>query len=488
MSAEQIHRKGAMGHYSPMALETLKSFQRQRLSPKERMALGKSIRQQTPRTNLGHYVVQARRLNAVSIINRQAESRIPELIPIRHARMAANPFAFYRGSAAIMAGDLAPLPSPEIQVQLCGDMHVSNFGFFSTAERRLVFGINDFDETLPGNFDWDLKRLAASAMVAAESLGQDLVYGENLVRRMCSKYREYMQKYAKTPYVELARTYIDEHTILERAHMRGVSDAARSYVKKQISKARVNTNQGVLGKLTEQHGSGTRLTDTPPFLMHLEKTMYGNPLVDVLDEGLRSYARSLISDRRAILEKYRLVDYARKVVGVGSVGLGCWILYMEGLDQSDPLFLQNKRAQRSVLAPHFPDSQFKTQGQRVVYGQRLIQGAPDLFLGYGVTHGADFYIRQLRDMKGGISIGTGKGEIGVAEFPDYASLFGWALANAHARSGDPAIIAGYCGKGEQLDDAMVAFAKAYAEQNNADYDTFITAIKSGTLKCAQSGY
>jgi uncharacterized protein (DUF2252 family) len=222
--------------------------------------------------------------------------------------------------------------------------------------------------------------------------------------------------------------------------------------------------------------------------MHLEKTMYGNPLVDVLDEGLRSYARSLISDRRAILEKYRLVDYARKVVGVGSVGLGCWILYMEGLDQSDPLFLQNKRAQRSVLAPHFPDSQFKTQGQRVVYGQRLIQGAPDLFLGYGVTHGADFYIRQLRDMKGGISIGTGKGEIGVAEFPDYASLFGWALANAHARSGDPAIIAGYCGKGEQLDDAMVAFAKAYAEQNNADYDTFITAIKSGTLKCAQSGY
>ncbi len=471
-----------------MAHETLKSFQRQRLSPKERMALGKHIRQKTSRTSLGDYVVQAKRLNAVSIINRQAESRIPELIPIRHARMATNPFAFYRGSAAIMAGDLAPLPSPDIQVQLCGDMHVSNFGFFSTAERRLVFGINDFDETLPGNFDWDLKRLAASALIAAESLGQDQTYGENLIRRMCSKYRQYMQIYAETPYVELARTYIDELTILESAHMRGVSDAARSYVKKQISKARVNTNQGVLGKLTERHSKGTRLIDTPPFLMHLDKTMYGTPLVDVLDEGLKSYAHSLPSDRRDILEKYRMVDYARKVVGVGSVGLGCWILYMEGLDYSDPVFLQNKVAQRSVLAPYFPDNQFKSQGQRVVYGQRLIQGAPDLFLGFGVSRDSDFYVRQLRDMKGGISIGTGKGEIGVKEFPDYASLFGWALANAHARSGDPAVLAGYCGKGEQLDDAMVLFAKAYAEQNNADYDTFITAIKSGTLKCAESGY
>ncbi|MFM8798754.1 MAG: DUF2252 family protein, partial [Fluviibacter sp.] len=188
------------------------------------------------------------------------------------------------------------------------------------------------------------------------------------------------------------------------------------------------------------------------------------------------------------LTRYRLIDYARKVVGVGSIGVGCWVLYLEGIGESDPLFLQWKVSQRSVLAPHFPDKQFKTQGERVVYGQRLIQGAPDLFLGYGVTRANDFYIRQLRDMKGGITIGNGKGEIGVEEFPDYARLFGWALANAHARSGDPAVLAGYCGTGEQLDDALVRFANAYTEQNQADYDTFITAIKAGTLRCAKDNF
>lgn len=470
-----------------MPHETLKSFKRQRLSPEARIAIGKSIRQTTPRTSLGNYKVQARRLDAVSIINRQAESRIPELIPIRHARMAASPFAFYRGSAAIMAQDLAPLPSPAIQVQLCGDMHVSNFGFFSTAERRLVFGINDFDETLPGNFDWDLKRLAASAMIAAEYLGQDQVYGEGLVRRMSQKYRQYMRDYAHTHYIELARTYIDEEAIESHSRDVGISNAARLYLQKQISKARLNTNQGVFGKITGRQGNQIRLIDNPPFVMHPYETMYGTPLVDVLDEGLGSYANSLPSDRQVLLERYRLVDVARKVVGVGSVGLGCWILYMEGVDPGDSLFLQTKRTEPSVLAPYFSDKQFGSQGERVVYGQRLIQGAPDLFLGYGKSD-SDFYVRQLRDMKGGISIGTGKGDIGVAEFPDYASLFGWALANAHARSGDPAVLAGYCGKGEQLDDALVCFAKAYSAQNTADYETFMTAIRTGTLKCADSGY
>ena len=471
-----------------MAHETLKSFIRAPLSVKDRMVMGKAYRQKTPRSTLGDYPIKHRRLDAVNIIARQAESRFPDLIPIRHARMAVDPFAFFRGGAAIMAQDLAPLSSPAIHVQLCGDMHVSNFGFFSTTERRLVFGINDFDETLPGHFDWDLKRLAASAMIAAHALGQDNVYGEMIIRRMSRKYREHMAEYAEMPYLDLARSYIDEQHFLLRAKVTGIKAASQHYVRTQIAKARSNTNQGVLGKLTECVGQHRTFIDNPPFVMHLDKTMYGTPIIDMLDEGLKTYARSLASDRRHVLDRYRIIDYARKVVGVGSVGLGCWILYMEGLDDSDPLFLQNKRAQRSVLAPYFPDHQFRSQGERVVYGQRLIQGAPDLFLGYGTTRDSDFYLRQLRDMKGGISIGTGKGDIGINEFPDYASLFGWALANAHARSGDPALLAGYCGQSERLDDALVRFAKSYAEQNLADYDVFMQAIRAGTLRCAESGY
>jgi uncharacterized protein (DUF2252 family) len=452
------------------------------------MAHGKALRTHTPRRSLANYEVRHRRLTPVNIIARQAETRFPDLIPIRHARMATDPFAFFRGGAAIIAEDLAPLPSPPIKVQLCGDMHVSNFGFFSTTERKLVFGINDFDETLPGHFDWDLKRLAASAMIAAHALGQDNTFGAQLIHNMCHKYRVNMQRYAETPFIELARSYIDEVALLERAEETGVSGAARRYVENRMEKARHNNNQGVLEKLTKVHGSHRCFIDNPPFLMHLKATMYGTPIQDVLNEGLRTYARSLPSDRRQLLERYRLIDYARKVVGVGSVGLGCWVLYMEGIDGSDPLFLQNKRALPSVLAPYFSDKQFSSQGERVVHGQRLIQGAPDLFLGYGTTDDSDFYLRQLRDMKGGVTIGHNKGDIGVAEIPNYASLIGWALANAHARSGDPAVLAGYCGQSERLDDALVKFAKAYAEQNLADYDVFMRAIRAGTLPCAQSGY
>lgn len=475
-----------MRHYSFMIRKTLNSFLSNRPSVQERLALGKAIRQKTSRSSLGEFQVQSNRLNAVSILNRQAETRNVELVPIRHARMAQNPFAFFRGGAAIMAQDLGPLPSASIPVQLCGDMHVSNFGFFSTTERRLVFGINDFDETLPGNFDWDLKRLAASAMVAAESLGQDSTYGEQVIRVMSRAYRDHMRQYAHTPFVELVRSFIDTDSL--KAVENTASVAARAFIRKKIAKAKLNTNIGVIGKLTTVINNQRCFIDNPPLLTHHVKSYKGAVVVDVLDDALKTYERSLPSDRRHLLSRYRLVDYARKVVGVGSVGVGCWVMYLEGLDESDPLFLQWKVAQRSVLAPYFPDSQFRTQGERVVYGQRLIQGAPDLFLGYGKTRVNDFYIRQLRDMKGGIAIGTGKGDIGVETFPDYAKLFGWALANAHARSGDPAVLAGYCGDGEQLDDALVRFARAYNTQNQSDYDTFLRAIRSGTLRCATQDF
>lgn len=383
-----------------------------------------------------------------------------------------------------MAHDLGPLPSPNITVQLCGDMHVSNFGFFSTTERHLAFGINDFDETHPGNFDWDLKRLAASVMISSHELGQDRVYGESVIREMSKTYRKYLQQYAQVPYIDLARSYIDHNLLLAR-HSK-FAPKTLAFLKKQLESARKNTNQGVIGKLTQDTPLGRRIIEAPPLIMHREKTYYGYDVNDVMDESLRSYAHSLLSDQRLLLERYRLIDAARKVVGVGSVGTACWILYMEGIGSKDPLFLQFKQVQTSVLAPYFPQVRYRSQGERVAQGQRLIQGAPDIFLGYGKNRQAHFYMRQLRDMKGGISIG--KGGVGVDEYHDYARLFGWALANAHARSGDPAILAGYCGQGEQLDDALVQFSIAYAHQNAADYETFLKAIKAGKLSCATENY
>lgn len=467
-----------------MALNTLQSFLTPRPTVKDRLAEGKALRQTSPRSSLGKFKVSTKRPDAVRILNTQAESRIPDLVPIRHARMAANPFAFYRGGAALMAHDLSVLPSTPITVQLCGDMHVSNFGFFSTTERQLVFGINDFDETLPGNFDWDLKRLAASTMIAAQFLGQDKVYGENLIRCMTRSYRKRLLEYAHIPYIELARTYIDQTSLTETAKQ--IDVISQSFVARQIQKARKNTNQGALEKLTQLTPNGRKIIDVPPLITHHDMTVKGHSVIDVLDEGLKSYVRSLQSDRRHILTRYRIADWARKVVGVGSVGTSCWVLYMEGLDNTDPLFLQFKEAQPSVLVPYFASSRFKTQGERVAHGQRLIQGAPDLFLGWGVTRERQYYLRQLRDMKGGIAIG--EGGIGVNEFPDYARLFGWALANAHARSGDPALLAGYCGKTEQLEDALVQFSVAYSQQNEADYDQFCKAIRQGKLVCATESF
>jgi uncharacterized protein (DUF2252 family) len=450
-------------------------------SPQARRDLGKSMRKQVSRTARGQYSVESNRQSPVDILLTQAETRIPEYIPIRHARMAVDPFAFFRGGAAIMANDLARTQSPPIRVQLCGDMHVSNFGFFSTTEHQLVFGINDFDETLPGNFDWDLKRLAASAMIAAKQLGQDHVFGEGIVRNISATYRQYINRYASVPYVDLKRLYIDEQVLTSAATKYG-NPASRKYLKDLLEKARKNNNSGVIGKLTEQTAAGVRLINNPPFIEHLELSVHGGKISELNDQGMNSYIQSLSPDRKELLLRYKWIDWARKIVGVGSVGTSCWVLYFEGLDKNDPLFLQTKQAQKSVLADHFPDTRFASEGERVVYGQSLLQGAPDLFLGFGRTTEIDFYIRQLRDMKGGISVG-GSG-INAKVFPDFAKLFGWALANAHARSGDAATLAGYCGNSEALDDALVNFATMYVKQNEYDYDVFLQAIKSGKLSCA----
>jgi uncharacterized protein (DUF2252 family) len=468
-----------------MASELYKSFLQKNPSPRDRLRAGKSIRKQVSRSALGEFELENKRQSPVELLLDQAKTRIQEYIPIRHARMAVDPFAFFRGSAAIMANDLAKTPSPSIEVQLCGDMHMSNFGFFSTTERQLVFGINDFDETLPGNFDWDLKRLAASAMIASLAMGQDQAYGETIVRNLSRTYRINLHRYARTPYLDLKRSYIDEIALVSAAK-KYANQASQDYLKRLLEKARKNNNQGLIGKITEKTVEGVQLIDQPPFIEHIEISRKGEKISELEDEGINSYIQSLPSDRKDLLLRYKWLDSARKIVGVGSVGTSCWILYFEGLDANDPLFLQAKQAQQSVLAPYFPSTRFASEGERVVHGQSLIQGAPDLFLGFGVTREFDFYMRQLRDMKGGISVG--EDGINIEVLPDFAKLFGWALANAHARSGDPAMLAGYCGNSEALDDALVQFATAYSKQNERDYDTFLKAIKSGKLSCATKGY
>lgn len=454
-------------------------------SPKEQFSLGKDIRKQINRLSIGQYTPENKRSTPVEILKSQAKTRIPEYIPIRYARMAESPFAFMRGGAAIMAHDIASTQSPTIKVQLCGDMHVSNFGFFSTTEHQLVFGINDFDETLPGNFDWDLKRLCASAMIASQALGKDLIYGEMIVRHIVQQYKFNMHRFAYRPFVDMKRSYIDEN-VLTAAAQKHAQPASQKYLKQLLDKARVNNSHGLLGKLTESTPEGIRLIDNPPYIEHITTSIHGQGLTELFDEGIKSYTESLPFDRKELLMRYKWIDSARKIVGIGSVGTSCWVLYFEGRDINDPLFLQVKQAQKSVLAPYFASTKFRSEGERVVYGQCLIQGAPDLFLGYGKTKEIDFYMRQLRDMKGGISIG--EDGINVKIFPDFAKLFGWALANAHARSGDAAVLSGYCGKNDELDDALVRFSKNYAKQNETDYETFLAAIKSGELPCATSNF
>ncbi len=468
-----------------MTSKLYESFLKKNPSPQERVNLGKSIRKKVDRSSIGTFTVESKRQTPIEILLSQAKTRIPHYIPIRHARMAADPFAFFRGGAATMAHDLAKTPSPDIQVQLCGDMHVSNFGFFSTTEHQLVFGINDFDETLPGNFDWDLKRLTASAMIAAQLLGQDQIYGEEIVRNITQAYRDNLRRYATMPYIKLKRSYIDEKSLTSIATQKA-SVASQKYLKNLLDKARKNNGHGIIGKLTEFSDTGIRFINNPPLIEHPKVSPHGRNIDELNDEGLNSYILSLEPDRKHLFTRYKWIDSARKVVGVGSVGTACWVMYFEGLDENDPLFLQTKQAQKSVLASFFPDTQFKSEGERVVHGQCLIQGAPDLFLGFGKSEEVDFYVRQLRDMKGGISVG-GDG-INTKVFPDFAKLFGWALANAHARSGDPAVLSGYCGKSEALDDALVKFAITYSKQNEADYATFLKAIKSGKVSCATENF
>ncbi|CAN1210490.1 DUF2252 domain-containing protein [Tumidithrix helvetica PCC 7403] len=446
----------------------------------ERLATGKALRRQVSRRAHGELNIASDRQDPIAILEAQAQTRLPELVPVRYARMLTSPFAFLRGSAAVMIGDIAHAPTIGVQVQACGDMHVANFGVFASAERNLVFGINDFDETHIGAWEWDLKRLTASAVVAGRFLGGDRALCEEAAQTVVQSYRNRMREYAHFGYLELWYANIREDDLLKvlppESRKRAVTIAA---------KARHRTHLQVLDKMTDLIDNQQRIVETHPLIVRAQTTSSGRPISEALELLLQDYLASMGADRRFLLSRYRILDVARKVVGVGSVGTRCWVIYMQGRDTEDPLFLQVKEAQPSVLASYAGNSPTPVpanQGQRVVDGQRLIQGAPDIFLGWGEQDGFQYYVRQLRDMKGGVEFDPTKFK--VTNLPAYCDICGWALALAHAKSGDAAILAGYMGKSEEFDEAIAKFAHTYADQTERDYDRLAAAARQGRIQVA----
>ncbi|CAN1546468.1 Protein of unknown function DUF2252 [Burkholderiaceae bacterium] len=456
-------------------LDTPSTNQAAKLSIADRFAVGKSLRNKVSLAEQGDFILPKKRIGIIDILKKQEKNRLPSYIPIRYQRMMESPFSFYRGAAAIMAQDLACQPSTNIIVQLCGDMHVSNFGFFATAEHKLVFGINDFDETLPGSWEWDLKRLVASAVVACEELGGSEHTSEALVRKIVRSYREKLTEYASMSYVNLAYEFFGERVVRDN-----FSKLHLKLFDQFIKKTKGQCNLGVFEKFTDLIGKDRKFIENPPLIQRADFTQEGLPMREVLEVAVSKYRKTLLADREFLFNRYILKDYVRKVVGIGSVGTICGVMYFEGSNLDDPLFLQYKEAQESVLSPYLGSSIYQNQAHRIVVGQRLLQGAPDIFLGYATSATKYYYVRQLRDMKGGLTFGEGGCDLEA--FEDYAKMFGWALALGHARSGDAAKIAGYLGESHEVDVAFYRFAKAYAAQNLKDYDLFCKAVNSGKLQ------
>ena len=404
--------------------------------------------------------------------------------------MLVSPFSFYRGAALIMASDLAGIPTSGIRVQACGDAHLSNFGVFGSAERRLVFDLNDFDETLPAPWEWDVKRLAASLAVAGRENGYSAKQREGIVRTTVGEYRGAMRQFATMPNLAVWYAHLDIESELAK-HRAQFGERQVKRTEQNLAKARAKDSMHAFSKLTHEVDGEPRIVSDPPLLVPIEE-LYpqatADGLTELLREFIRGYRRSLQSDRRVLLEQFRFVHLARKVVGVGSVGTRAWIALFMGLNGQDPLFLQVKEAQSSVLEEFAGKSGFSDPGQRVVAGQHLMQASSDIFLGWrGLTNPVDgvertFYVRQLKDWKGSAEVAG----MTAAAMTVYARLCGWTLARAHARSGDRVAIAAYLGRGDVFDRAIAEFSEAYADQNQRDYDTLRAAVDAGTVE-AQLG-
>ena len=460
------------------------------LSVAERVARGKAARAEVPRSSHAKYEPAPHRVDPVKVLERQAQTRVPELVPIRYGRMLVSPFTFYRGAAAIMAADLAATPRSGLTVQCCGDAHLSNFGVFASPERQLMFDVNDFDETLPGPWEWDVKRLAVSMLIAARDNDFAVKAQDQVVLETVEEYRTAMAGFAAMNNLDVWYSHLDIEAALQELGSQLKPEQIKR-TEKALAKARTKDSMSAFSKLTQVVDGEARIVAEPPLIVPIHDLAQGverDEMFETLHELVRSYRQTLEYDRRVLLEEFELTDIARKVVGVGSVGTRAWIALMLGRDGQDPLFLQLKEAEASVFEEHLGPSEFANHGQRVVTGQRLMQTSSDIFLGWlhvveGIDGGdRDFYARQLKDWKGSAEIERMKAS-GLAA---YGRLCGWTLARAHARSGDRIAIAAYLGKGTVFDRAIVEFSRDYAEQNERDYRALSDAVASGRI-VAQTG-
>jgi uncharacterized protein (DUF2252 family) len=464
----------------------------------ERRALGKEARYHTPPSSHAGWAPASDRPDPVGLLRDQDATREPDLVPVRHGRMQVSPFTFYRGAAKIMAADLAATPTAGLQVQLCGDAHLSNFGLFASPERELLFDVNDFDETLPGPFEYDVKRMAASFTIAARNNGFAKADTKAATLASVRAYREAMAGFAQMGTMAIWYAHLDEDEL-----KKGIRSAAKASKSKKDAKAAKKAKKGAakvfakahtrdslqaLSKLGELVDGQYRIVSQPPIVVPARElaATYGLSREEVeraIHQQFRAYRATLQEDRRHLLERFQLVDVARKVVGVGSVGTRAFIGLLQGRDQHDPLFLQVKEATASVLEGPLPKSRFKQHGERVVQGQRMMQAASDIYLGWtkGADHNRHYYWRQLRDMKGSADVEA----MVPLDLTAYARICGWTLARAHARSGDPIAIAEYLGEGDGFDRSISDFSQRYADQNEQDYQAFAKAIQSGRLQAVE---
>jgi uncharacterized protein (DUF2252 family) len=475
----------------------------------ERKNAGQQTRKQTPPSSHTGWRPAADRPDPVALLEAQNLTREPDLVPVRHGRMMVSPFTFYRGAAKIMAADLKDTPVAGLDAQLCGDAHLSNFGLFASPERRLVFDLNDFDETLPGPFEYDVERMAASFLIAARNNGFSKADARAATQASVTAYREAMAEFAQMPTMDVWYAHLDEDEVMgairstvaetKKGVQRGkkgkkdgkeqkLAKLAQKRAEKNAAKAHTRDSLQALSKLGELVDGQYRIVSQPPVIVpgrDLAVTFGLSPdeVMPVIQEQFRQYRATLQEDRRRLLEQFEIVDVARKVVGVGSVGTRAFIVLLQGRDAQDPLFLQIKEATASVLEEHLGKSRYDQHGERVVQGQRMMQAVSDIYLGWtkGLDVNRHYYWRQLRDMKGSVLVEL-MTPLGLTF---YARICGWTLARAHARSGDPVAIAAYLGASEAFDKSITDFSERYADQNERDYQEFVAAVRSGRLEAVE---
>jgi uncharacterized protein (DUF2252 family) len=455
-------------------------------SPAERAAAGKAARAQAPRSSHGEWQPASDRPDPVELLESQATSRVGQLVPLRYGRMLVSPFTFYRGAAAVMAADLAGTARSGFDVQLCGDAHLSNFGAYASPDRELVFDVNDFDETLPGPWEWDAMRLSASFSVAGRERGFKRRERLAIVAAMAAEYRRAMQRMAGLGNLEVWYTKMDVETVA-KGWESAAGEKETATFRRNLEKTRAKDRMRALSKLTREVDGRLRIVSEPPLIVPLDELVDEDADIEaVVLKIIADYRETLPEDRRVLLDGYRFVDAALKVVGVGSVGTRAFVVLMLGRDGGDPLFLQAKEAQRSVLEPYAEPSAFENQGERVVQGQRLTQAASDILLGWVKVKGIDgeqrdFYVRQLWDQKGSAKVEN----MDARALTAYAQICGTTLAHAHARSGDRIAIGAYLGKSDTFDKAIATFAETYADQNESDYAALKAAAEHGRIEVQQ---